>query len=203
VSREFSIRAWVLPLVSVLIVVALLGAATLLGVRGRRDVAGQKSFNVGSAPEAYAVLKEAGVRGRVVVLLDSQSDIVARIYDRAFMSSVADSSSSAPFQPLNLAGGLIETGIARAVYVVPAPSARDEIVKRLGSRWDSRTLGDRIELRFNGAPVHVVLGDFDPATLGERVVVYAKRSALADYDPSMLAKLESSAVSIIVVQDTP
>lgn len=201
---RFAKKWWLAPLVATILVAALLAAAQFIGMSSRSYLPEQQAATVRGPGEAYQSLRQAGLHGRIVVILDKQTDIVPRLYDREFMASLAASGTSAPFQPLNLASGLIETGIARTVYFVPPPSLRAAISQRLGSRWDAKTEPSGFSVRFNGAPVHVVLGDLNPSDFGEKVVVYANRDVLTDYDASLLTSLESTAVSdVLVIQDTP
>jgi len=192
-------RSWGLTIAALSGVVALMIVSPVIGGSGRTFVEKQRSYTVGSAAEAYTVLRQAGVGGRLMVLLDERANIVPRVYDRGFEWSLSDTRYEPPFQPLNVTGGLIETGVARQVYFVPPPSARAAVKQRYAGRWDSVDDVHGVDRRFYGAPVHVLFNDLDPAVLREKVVVYARRDVLDKYDPAFLKRVMSPDVADVVV----
>lgn len=192
-------RPWMLTFVTGALVVVLAGTAFFIGGAGRHYLGEQRVINASSAADAYRQLRDTGAHGRTMILLDTQANIVPRVYDRLFEGSLADTRQAPPFQSRNVTGGLIETDVARTVYSIPPASARADAEDRLGTRWDALRHGDRLELRYYGAPVHVVLGEFDPAELDEPVIVYARKAVLDQYDPEFIERLTSPDVADAVV----
>lgn len=192
-------RSWALAVAALTLLSAVLVTTGVLGPARRHLPREQRTVSVASASEAYTALSGLGIRGGTMVLLDAETDIVPRVYDRLFMEALRDDKVTPPFGSGNVTGGLIETGIVRAVHFVPPVERRSEIAERLGSRWDAALRGSRIDLRFYGAPIHVELADFDPSRLREKVVVYVDRRVMDEYDPAYLSMLMSPDVADVVV----
>lgn len=184
---------------ALIVLAVLLAGLQVYGLAQRRYNAAHVSRTVSNAAEAYSVLRDLGVRDATLVLLDTQADIVPRVYDRGFMTSLTTRGVAPPFQPLNMTGGLIETGVVREVYLVPPASVRRDVAEKLGSRWDARTWDGVIELRYCGAPVHVVLADSGPSLAGRGTVVLVNGSVVDEYPEALLRELESPEDSRAVI----
>lgn len=193
-AREY---AWPLALAAALAV--LLVAANQLGVSSRRFAPRQKVHEVTSAQAAYAALRDDGVKGRILVVLDDRAGIVPRTWMATFFDSLADPSVPAPVMSHNLTSDLIYAGIVREVYFVPPASAWQHEFERMSNRPDSLPEANGVRARFYGAPVHVTQ-TADLPVFSEKVLVYIDSAVGDRYDKPFLASLTDARVADVVVR---
>lgn len=196
---RISDRSTMWAIASVAALLLVLVVAQVVGVRGRTALPEQQVVEVTSAKEAYTAVKELGVRGRVLVLLDDRSRIVPRTWMATFMESLSDRSVEPPVMSHNLTSAFVYSGVAREVYFVPPDGSWDAELERMGRRPDALPEGNGARARFFGVPVHLTRSA-DLPFFREKVIVYVSPEAESRYAPDVLAELTDPRVSDVVIR---
>lgn len=201
-SRPRQPESRTLPAVAVALTVVLLLAAGLTARRGRTFRDEQAVYTVSSAAEAHEAFREAGVRGRILVLLDRDARIIGGVRMADFMESLEEPAADVPVTEHNLTSALVYAGIARSVYYVPPPAAWEAESLKYATRSDALQEGSGSRVRFYGADIH--LSDPEQLEFGERVIVYIAADVANEYDPALLRELtDPEFADVVVKQVTP
>jgi len=177
--------------------VAVLVLAIVAGAGGRRTLPEPVAISATSAQEAFDRLRGTGVRGRVVVVLDSTSHVRGPELLFETMRQIDDPSTLVPVTWGGFAGSLLEAGVARAVYVVVPEDRWAIVAPRVAQAAEVLPDAGGYVKRLDGAPVHFTSEDrFTLPT--ERVVVIVADSLRAEYDPAFVRELTSAANADVV-----
>lgn len=188
--------SWTVAVAALVITLLLVLVAGLVGPRGRTFTSEQAEYTVSSATEAYEVLRDEGIKGRILVLIDDDARIVEGVRMAEFMASL--DGGDAPVTEHNFTSALVYSGIARSVYYVPPPAAWDAESLKYSSRSDALAEDSGTRVRFYGADVH--LSDGEALDFGEQVIVYIGPAMEGQYDPALIRRLTDPDFADIVVR---
>ena len=185
--------------IALLVCAALLGTTLalmqLLGMRGRTSLPEQKRLTVTGEQGVYDAFASSGARGRILVVFDRTSHLQIVSAPTAQASYRAGSlAANAPSS--DLVALLIQSGLAREVYVVFPESEWARVSKIMSTQQWSRAQGRAFESRVAGAPVKLTT---TPPVLSEKAVVYVNGASADRYSPGIIESITASAASDLVV----
>ncbi|MBN1192993.1 MAG: hypothetical protein JXA36_04815 [Coriobacteriia bacterium] len=188
------------PMVCLALFALVLIGVQLLGVSGRRYAEERTRIEVGSAREAYAQIRDLGVRGRVLVVFDDKAHIETSISrEMTFLDALEDGGEVELVTTAGIVGDLVRAGIAREVYVIALDSEWADVQERIYARGDVMDSEHGIFTRMSGARVHYVAESNIPV-LDEEVVVYLPPEA-SRYPGELLDRFDADGVcDVYVVQ---
>jgi hypothetical protein len=186
--------------IALALLVAALGLMQALGFKGRRYLPAQVKLTATGAQQGYDLIRDTGVKGRILVLFDRTSRLdnfeqtVATGRLRAGLTTMEVS-------PGELVAQLIYIGAIRRVYIVFPQSEWPRVDSAMTRIPTSRKQGEDWFSRYaNGVPVTLTT---TPPKLSERAIVYISGSVESSYSPGAIAAATAPEASDLVVVQRP